>query len=206
MKDRPEARDLVAGRGAGADQRDLRGVLERRSADALGGLQPRDPGAGRHDPGTPVRSRHRAAGAVPDLHPRRRLGDLQSRHPRRRLPAARPGRRLHGREHRLSSRARAQVPGRSRGLRGGGALDRRPWRGLGDRPRPPCARRRQRRRQSRARDAAQPARCRRRPVARRAPDLRRLRAPTPTRPRMRHTATAATSFRTTTCAGSGTTT
>ena len=89
------------------------------------------PGRARADPRPPLRSRRRAAGALPGLHPRRRLGDRQPRQPRRRLPPARPGRRLHGRERRLPPGARAQVPGRARGLHRRGALARRQRRAAG---------------------------------------------------------------------------
>ena len=54
MKDRPARVTLSAGRGAGADERHVRGVLERGPADALGGVQLRDPGSAGRAAGPPV--------------------------------------------------------------------------------------------------------------------------------------------------------
>jgi hypothetical protein len=109
-----------------------------------------------------------------DLHPRRRLGDRQSRQPRRRLPPARPRWRLSGRERRLppsppstSSRPAPKTAWRR-------CAGSRPIARTGDRHEPACAPRRQRRRQPRARQPAQPARCRRVADTRRGSDLRRL--------------------------------
>ena len=153
----PGAQHPVRGRGPRPDQRHLRGVLERRPADALGGLQSPAAGPPRADPRPPVRSRRGAARPLPDLHPWRRLGDRQPRHPRRlcRRLAQAGG---HGRERRLPAGARAQVPGRPRGLPRRGALARSQGEGVGDRPDPPRDRRRQRRRQPGAGDPARPAR------------------------------------------------
>ena len=105
------------------------------------------------------------------LLPRRRLRDRQPRHARRHLPQPRERDRLRRGVGRLPARARAQVPGRARGLLRGDALGGREGRRARRRPLAHRGRRRQRGRQPHGRGRADGARPRRPRAAPPAADL-----------------------------------